>query len=31
MIIAYQELGQDNLKADVEEALKTFKKNLNPS
>lgn len=31
MIIAYQELGQDALKADVEKALQTFRKNLNPS
>ncbi len=31
MIIAYQELGQDTLKADVEKALKSFKQNLNPS
>ena len=31
MIIAYEELGQDVLKKDVEEALSTFKKNLNPS
>ena len=31
MIIAYEELGQDVLKKDVEEALITFKKNLNPS
>lgn len=31
MIIAYQELGQDILKADVEKALKSFKQNLNPS
>ena len=31
MIIAYQELGQDALKADVEKALQTFRQNLNPS
>ena len=31
MIIAYQELGQDALKVDVEKALQTFKQNSNPS
>ena len=30
MIISYQELGQDTLKADVEKALQTFKQNSNP-